>query len=190
MSSPSQCTFTAFHRYFISALYGKPAEAHVPKRVVAVQLFINMDGNETRVRRGLLCRRADDASGTSQYQIHKLSLTPDNGGDVIAIRQAGIIKKMNFHTYPYSFSRRNWSSPRLQMCTPLACMGRTVMQWSTLSPKSPQPPSPHLVPQQSHKLEVFENADDDVGTAVDIRGFNETAYMFIDFWVRINQIEK
>lgn len=41
-------------------------------------------------------------------------------------------------------------------------------------------------PQQASELEAVESNDDDVGSAVDIRGFNVTIYKHIKIWVRID----
>lgn len=44
-------------------------------------------------------------------------------------------------------------------------------------------------PQQDDKLEVFESNENDVRAAVDIRGFNATAYRRIDICFVIDQIQ-
>lgn len=68
-SFPSLFTLATFQKSVICAGFGKPAEKPGLRRDVAVFLFINMDGNPTRVRIATLWGRADDAICSLQRQM-------------------------------------------------------------------------------------------------------------------------
>lgn len=51
----------------------------------------------------MLGRRAEDATGTLQHQMHNHSLDHDDSCDLIAIIAAVMVEVVQFQMYPYTF---------------------------------------------------------------------------------------
>lgn len=100
MSSRSQFTLPSFQRSVISTNYGKSVGKCGLKRYVSISLFINVDENATRVATTTVCRRAADASGALQPQMHNCSLAHYIHHDLMAIRTAVIMEDTKSHAYP------------------------------------------------------------------------------------------
>lgn len=58
-----------------------------------------------------------------------------------------------------------------------------------VAPENPLPPSLRPALQQDYELEALESNDEDVGAAVDIRGFATTAYRYVGIWARIDLVK-
>lgn len=76
MSSASQPILAVFHKSVIGASLGQPAEERSLKHDFSVVLFINVDGNASRVVTAMLSGRADDETGTLQLHMYSHILPP------------------------------------------------------------------------------------------------------------------
>lgn len=65
--------------------------------------FINVNWNADYIGTAMLLRRANDAAGTMQCQIHNHFLDHDKSFDPIALCRAVIVENMKCHAYPYTF---------------------------------------------------------------------------------------
>lgn len=99
-----------------------------PKGDFAVLLYINVDGNTTKVVIDSLCVRADNSISTLLPQVQNHFLAYDIGCDLIAMQTAVIVEAITSHAYPYSFPQRKRYVLHLRMCTRLGCTGWKVKQ--------------------------------------------------------------
>lgn len=188
MSFLYEYTLTAFHRSIIGDDNGKVDEERGLIHDVPITLFINVNGNETRVGTVTLCGRAGVAIVTFQRQMHNIFVAHDKGCYLAAIGTAGIEEKTKSHAYPYTFLTMD-EVP----FNPCHLYSTGVFAWDSqaMKPIAPEgsPRRPPYLESRAGRQKRGRGGNEDDDAAVDMCGFNVTLYKRIDISVRLEHFQ-
>lgn len=166
----------SFHRTVIGSNYGKPADGQSPERNFALLQFTNGNGSALRMDIAEMCGHVDNGIVTLPQQMHNHSLAHDNGFSLIAIRKDAMVEEMKSYAYQSTFRTVAKLLSTLADIFPSGvyawdsqALTRVVLEMHF------QSSSRRLNLVQYNEPEVIETIGDDLGAAVDIRGFKAVA---------------